>query len=217
MIQPQTDTRAYQIVPGLRHWYNKLWLSEHLGYLCGPAGISPPVSAVYVIRPIINLVGMSAGTRKRWIFAGDVRSVEPGYFWCEEFSGKQISVDYQWEGKWVPVSGWEATIDENDPVMFKKWKRVFEYPEIGSFFDEIADHNITRLNIEFIGSNVIEVHLRPSSDPDYDELIPVWKDTEQNIEVFERLGYTFVEDYDDADGFISKPRIGFMVRNNKEK
>jgi len=213
---PKTDTEAYTMFPGLRHWYNKLWLSEQLGYNCGPAGIAPNVSAAYIIRPITNLVGMSVGATIKWIHKGDERAVEPGYFWCELFEGPQISVDYQWEGRWVPVSAWEATVDVDTLYKFKKWVRTDTYPELGLFYDEIADHNVSRINVEFIDGNPIEVHLRGSPDPDYDELIPIWKGEEKNVAIFKELGYLYITDYDDADGYISHPRVGFMAKNNKE-
>lgn len=210
-----TDVEAYQTYPGLRRWFNKLWLAEELGYNCGPAGIAPKVSAMYVIRPIMNLVGMSAKARLRWIHAGDVKSVEPGFFWCEEFTGRQISVDYTWEGKWVPVSGWEATVDMDNLYMFKKWKRIRELPSLsGVFFEEPADHNIININVEFIDDKVIEVHFRHTPDPQYDELIPIWEGDDKKVDIFKQLGYIYIEDYDDADGFIDRPRLGFMAKNN---
>lgn len=214
---PQTDVEAYARYSRLRHWYNKLWLSEQLGYRCGPAGIAPTVSATYVVRPIMNLVGMSARASIRRIESGDYRSVEPGHFWCEKFSGPQISVDYEWEGRWVPKSSWEATIDKDNLYKFKKWTRVHDYPELGSFYDEIADNNVQRINVEFVGGNPIEVHLRGTPDPDYDELIPIWKGEEKNVALFKELGYIYITDYDDADGYIYHPRVGFMAKNNKER
>jgi hypothetical protein len=210
-----TDIEAYQKYPGLRHWFNKLWLAEELGYYCGPAGIAPKTSAAYVIRPVMNIVGMSAGARIKWIHADDATVVPPGYFWCEEFQGRQISVDYQWEGKWVPVSGWEASVDADNLYKFKKWTRIHDLPPLTSlFFEEPADHNITRINVEFIGDKVIEVHLRHSPDPQYDELIPIWQNEQEIVEHFKELGYIYIESFDDADGFIERPRLGFMAKNN---
>ena len=210
-----TDSDAYEMYPDLRHWFNKLWLSEQLGYNCGPAGIAPKISAGYVVRPIMNLVGMSAGAKILWIHAGDVTVVPPGYFWCEEFEGRQISVDYVWEGQWVPVSGWEATVDSDNLYKFKRWTRIYDLPLLpGLFFQEPAEHNVTRINVEFIGDKVIEVHLRHSPDPEYDHLIPIWQDEQKIVEHFKQLGYVYIQSFDDADGFIERPRLGFMAKNN---
>lgn len=210
-----TDIEAYQKYPGLRYWFNKLWLSEQLGYYCGPAGIAPKISGMYIVRPMMNLVGMSANAKLKYIFAGDTKVVPPGFFWCEEFTGRQISVDYKWEGQWVPISGWEASRDDEDLYMFNKWKRIHDLPALsGVLFEEPVDHGITTINVEFIDNKVIEVHFRHSPDPQYDVLIPVWKGAEKNVDIFRQLGYTFIESYDDANGFIERPRLGFMVKNN---
>lgn len=211
-----TDVEAYQQYPKLRHWHNKLWLSEQLGYYCGPAGMAPNTSAKYVIRPIMNLVGMSAGASIQWIQADDATVVRPGFFWCEEFKGPQISVDYRWEDRWIAISSWEATVDADELYRFKKWVRSDEYPDLSTFYDEIAYNNVTRINVEFVGGNPIEVHMRGTPDPDYDEVIPIWQGDEKKVDLFNELGYIYIESYDDADGYIEYPRIGFMARDNKE-
>ena len=212
----ETDSEAYRAYPNLHNWFNKLWLSEQLGYDCGPAGIAPTRSGHYIVRPIINLVGMSVGAAKMWIEGGDTKGVDPGYFWCQWFEGHQISVDYEWAGKWNPVSCWEATVDDQHLYKFQKWERCGQYPELGSFFDDIADNGVTRINVEFVDGKPIEVHLRQSPDPDYDVLIPIWQGEEKKVDVFKELGYVYISDYDDADGQILKSRIGFMVKNYKE-
>lgn len=59
-----TDSDAYIKYPKLRHFYNKLWLSEKLGYRCGPSGIEPQESDTYIVRPIMNLSGMGVSSSK---------------------------------------------------------------------------------------------------------------------------------------------------------
>lgn len=115
----------------------------------------------------------------------------------------------------MPISGWEATRDDEDLYMFNKWKRIYDLPALtGVLFEEPVEHGVTTINVEYIDDKVIEVHFRHSLDPQYDVLIPVWKGSEKNVDVFKQLGYTFIESYDDADGFIERPRLGFMVKNN---
>ena len=58
-----------------------------------------------------------------------------------------------------------------------------------------------------IGGNIIEVHLRTSPDPKYDEIIPVFLGEEKNIS-----GYKWIESYEDADKLLDPPRLGFLVR-----
>ena len=57
------DCDAYVKYPNHRKWFNKLWLSEMLGYKCGPAGTDIPEDGTYVVRPIYNLGGMGAGAK----------------------------------------------------------------------------------------------------------------------------------------------------------
>ena len=167
------DSEAYRKYPQLVHWYNKLWLSERLGYRCGPAGIAPEASGWYIVRPIMNLLGMGIGAEKVWIDKDDYTKVRPGYFWCEWFDGRQYSITYRWEGSWVPISCWEGMKDEDDLSRFYKWIKSSHYPSLSHLFNELSD--IETINIEYIENFPIEVHLRTSPDPIYNELIPVWK------------------------------------------
>ena len=48
------------------------------------------------------------------------------------------------------------------------------------------------INVEMIGNKVIEVHFRDTPDPDYDELIPVWNDDQQVVDIYGKLGYTYI-------------------------
>jgi hypothetical protein len=206
------DIEAYDYYKHLRHWYNKLWLSEQLGYDCGPAGVSPKTSGYYIIRPIINLSGMGVGAKKIWIGAGDNTKTPPGYFWCEWFEGRQFSVTYQWEEtRWNPISCWEGFKEEHDLSKFSKWLRTDFYPPIGDMFNELSE--ISKINMEYIEDNIIEVHLRTSPDPDYNELFPIWKDQEQMVDIYKKMGYDYIIGYEDADGFLETGRLGFMVKN----
>ena len=208
------DIEAYQSYPHLRHWYNKLWLSEQLGYNCGPASIAPRISGNYIIRPIMNLSGMGVGAKKVWIDAGDHSKVPPGYFWCEWFYGNQYSVTYEWQdyyNGWKSISCWQGVKEDDNLSKFIKWIRTDFYPNIGIMFHELAD--LDKINIEYIEDKIIEVHLRTSPDPDYNELIPVWKGDEEVVDKYIKMGYSYLSNYDDAEGFLDLPRVGFLVKN----
>lgn len=205
------DQIAYRKWPQYAHWYNKLWFSEKMKYNCGPAGIAPVTSGWYVVRPIMNLSGMGAGATKKWIEADDVTQVPLGYFWCEWFDGNQYSVTYEWvDWWWNPISSWAGSKNEDDLSKFYEWRRSSFLPEIDILFHEIS--SVRSINVEFIGDKPIEVHLRTSPDPDYDMLIPIWKNEEYLIDKYTNMGYTYVSSYDNADGFLETPRLGFMVK-----
>lgn len=206
------DCDAYLAFPSQRKWFNKLWLAEELGYECAPSGIAPSKSGYYIVRPVMNLSGMSAGAKKKYIESGDLSQTPPGYFWCEWFDGTQYSVTYEWEGFWKQVSCYVGDRNENDLYRFNRWYRFEKEFKLGPLFDSIGESDVKTLNVEFIDDRVIEVHLRDTPDPKYEELIPIWKDNQILVDKYEKLGYTYIESHDDADGFLDTPRIGFMIR-----
>jgi hypothetical protein len=205
------DASAYRKYPHLRFWYNKLLFSEKMGYECGPDGIAPKRSDWYIVRPIVNLSGMGIGAEKVWIDGGDHSKVPPGYFWCQWFDGRHLSVTYEWkDSHWFPLSSWEGFKSTYDLSKFTTWQRCENYPSLDNRFDELSE--VGKVNLEFIGNNPIEIHLRTSPDPEYDILIPIWKDEEYLIDKYQKTGYTYVDSFDDANGFLKTPRLGFMVK-----
>jgi hypothetical protein len=205
------DYEAYNKFPQHRKWFNKLWLSEKLDYYCGPAGIAPNISQYYIVRPIMNLSGMSLNASKTFIESGDLSKVQPGYFWCEFFEGKQHSVSYQYSNSsWLPFSSYEGFRDEENLYKFKKWIKTDWYIELPNFIDELKDVSI--INVEFIDNKIIELHLRDTPDPLYNELIPIWESNKNMIDKYVKIGYNYIDNYDDADGFLKNPRLGFMIK-----
>jgi hypothetical protein len=208
-----TDEDCYRNYPQYRHWFNKLWLAEALGYECGPCGVAPKRSDCYIVRPIVNLSGMGIGAEKKYIEAGDYSQCPPGYFWCQWFEGIQYSVTFTCDSsQWKQVSYWRAERNIDQLFRFKSWHRQegiqFLLP---SLFDQLKD--VPTINVEYIGDRIIEVHLRDSPDPDADELIPVWKDTpKQLIDNYRKIGYSYLNSPDDGDGFLRVARLGFLVK-----
>ena len=216
------DDDAYSKYPHHRKWFNKLYIAELFGYDCGPSGTAPTKDGTYIVRPIYNLSGMGVGAEVKEIKAGDCTATPAGYFWCEYLTGKHYSANYRWkydrdmqDGKWLqPWKGfscWEGTNMPINLTKFVEWKRSDYIPEVPD--ELVCLRDVEVINVEFKGNQVIEVHLRPSPDPDYDHIIPVWASDlgvkKQHMEIH---GYNFVESYDDADGQLDDPRIGFLVK-----
>lgn len=206
------DYQAYSKYPHHRKWFNKLWLSETLGYYCGPSGIFPYKAGWYIVRPIMNLSGMSVGAERKYIEEKDVTKVKPGYFWCEWFEGNQYSVTFEKVGNaWLQTSCWKGDRNIDELYKFKKWTRydhkIFRLPEI---FDDLLDLDL--INVEFIDDRPIEVHLRSSPDPDCNEFIPIWEGEQYLVDKYEVMGYSYTESYDSADSFLKTPRLGFMIK-----
>ena len=215
------DDEAYLKYPQHRKWFNKLYIAETFGYKCGPAGVDIPEDGTYVIRPIYNLSGMGVGATVKQLKAGDVNSTPPGYFWCEYFNGPHYTANYKWvydrdmiDGKWK--NPWKASTcwkGINMPInltKFVEWKRVEHLPVVPDELNILRD--VKEINVEFIGDKVIEVHLRKSPDPDYDHFIPVWRSDENKVSHYLMHGYEYKKSYDDADGHLDDPRIGFLVK-----
>jgi hypothetical protein len=171
--------------------YNKLQLSQVLGYTCGPAGLEVPKPGFYIVRPCINFMGMGRHARIEHL-ESDTEHLHPGEFWCEIFEGEHISVDYYKGQQELTIKGLR---DSQDPLY--KWKRWYKVErdlilpnillDISSRYDWI--------NCEFIGGKLIEIHLRRNPDFRYnnESVVPVWEGdkVESYIEDndYRRLGF----------------------------
>lgn len=198
------DSDSWVAYPEHRQWFNKLHIADTFGYRAGPCGLAPPVSDEYIVRPIYNLSGMSVGASIKWIDAGDTTKVPPGYFWCEVFHGPHISVSYT---NGIPCKAWQG---HKTGLQFDRWTRSDQLIDLPF---QLRDLNVPIINVEYIGGQVIEVHLRDTPDPDYDELIPIWSN--DPVDKYEKMGYDYIEAYDDADGFLDVPRKGFLVKKKE--
>lgn len=208
------DAEAYLAYPELRYLFNKLSLSESLGHQCGPGGISPNVSDWFVVRPIINLRGMGLGAEKMWIDKGDLTKVKPGYFWAEWFSGAHYSVSYQVvDGHAIQTSCFRGYNIESELSTFTRWERSNETDFVIPDFLLRDLIQVPTFNVEFIGDKIIEVHLRDSPDPQRDWFVPMWEGQQQTIDKYVQMGYNYIHALESADGFLKKPRLGFIVSN----
>jgi hypothetical protein len=170
--------------------YNKLSLSRVLEYTCGPTGTTVPVPDFYIIRPSINLLGMSRFARKEWI-ENETEDFHPSEFWCEIFEGPHLSVDFHEKKSELVVLGEK---NAEDPLYkWQKWSKIdaeVEFPSILS--DLVGDYEW--INCEFIGNHLIEVQFRQNPDFRYGNsvAIPVWNDKINS----DNSDYQFIEDKD---------------------
>ena len=177
--------------------FDKLILSRKLGYTCGPTGIDVPEPGYYIVRPCVNALGLGLGATKEYL-EKDTTHLSVGFFWCEWFEGRHVSVDYK-DG--VQVLAVEGTKPDNTFTQWTKWHRVndeFPLPAILTQFDE------QYLNCEYIDGKLIEVHFRRNEDFDYatEEFIPVW----EGENTTPPKGYRYIQ-YPDVHG-----RIGAFVK-----
>lgn len=162
--------------------FDKLIVSRKLGYTCGPAGTDVPEPGNYIVRPCVNIPGMSRDAQFQYI-KDDTRHLPSGHFWCEIFDGEHLSVDYK-DGKQIlAVRGYRSP---DNLYRFTKWEKVDGiYPIPLTFYSLIKKYEY--VNIEYIGGRAIEVHLRHNPDFVHGNSVayPVWNDTtEEEIDKF---------------------------------
>jgi hypothetical protein len=186
-----TDEQAWVAAEVNDLWlFDKLILSRKLGYKCGPAGIPVSTPGNYIVRPISNLKGMGIGASVRYI-QDSTDHLPAGYFWCEIFAGRHISVDYNYG---VPVLAVEGFREADDPLYrFSKWVKVGDLYHIP--LEVSVLRKFEHANIEFIGNKIIEVHLRGNPDFVYNNsiAIPVWED--MAVEETDTLRFISSPDY----------------------
>jgi hypothetical protein len=171
--------------------YNKLFLNQRLGHLCGPTGVSVPYSGYYIVRPSINLLGMGRFSRIEWIYK-NTDNFHPSEFWCEVFYGDHYSVDYQNKESKLVVLGER---DDEDPLYrWKKWIKTDFKVDFPPILNSLKG-DYEWINCEFIGNHLIEVHFRQNPDFRYGNsvAIPVWND--QKIENIKNFRFIEDEDY----------------------
>ena len=183
---------------------DKLILSKKLGYNCGPTGVDVPQPGWYIVRPCVNAMGMGLGAQ-RFFIEKETMHLPLGYFWCEWFDGDHYSVDYlpEYGTKILTVKGTKESKEEL--VKWDKWEKVNhkkEHKIPNLLFPIIL--NYYRINLEYIGNKLIEVHFRENEDfkNSISEFIPVW----EGQETTPPDGYKFIN-YEDVGG-----RIGAFVK-----
>lgn len=143
----------HQISPSKRLFMNKLWLSEQLGYVCGPTGVAPPKGADLCVRPIMNIFGGGEGGFY-WFNSESPQDIEglkndPGYFWCERFDGVITYTEFIND---VPVFSESAVTKDR----INHWKKTTRHIVMPDFIKGISRYVL----LEAIGNKVIEVSWR---------------------------------------------------------
>lgn len=211
------DWESWQQFSQDRWIFNKLELALKLEYAAGPGGVPVPFDDYYIVRPIYNLFGFGIGAKKVWLDRSMsehqlIKLVPPGYFWCQYFEGNHYSIDLKL------AKGIHDTLSimqghhhtHNNLVEFKQWTLVNNFDFV---LPECIKHlSSPFLNIEIIGNKIIEVHLRQGNTlfdgyPVGTIAVPVWEH-----ESIDTIDGVFIEDYEDASGLISRPRLGFIIK-----
>ena len=177
---------------------DKLILSKKLGSKCGPTGIDVTEPGYYIVRPCVNALGLGLGAKKVWL-EKETMHLPYGYFWCEWFEGRHLSIDYKNKKQVLCVEGHKR---KNTFTKWDKWIKTDDELPFPNILKDLAD--IELINCEYIGDKLIEVHLRHNEDfnDNITEFIPVWNGQDTTPPE----GYTY-RDYPDVHG-----RIGAFVK-----
>lgn len=171
--------------------YDKFIIARKLGYICGPVGVDVPTRNNYIVRPVINPLGMGRGA-KIVRLTRSTNHLPLGHFWCEVFEGRHYSVDYYCEEQVLCVEG--IRDDPKQPLYrFDQWRRVDHQIKFPNLLKRLTDF-YPCINCEFIGDKLIEIHLRSNPDfvEDDDVIYPVWNDEP----ISPPEGMIFVSSYD---------------------
>jgi len=218
------DVEAWYNFPNDRNFFNKLWLADQLGHKCGPGGIPVPDAGTYIVRPTYNLAGMGVGAKKMELSPEEwnTGAVPAGYFWCEYLEGDHYSATYFKEDKeWKLLHNWQGWNDKSNVIKFTRWLKLDTAPKLPK---ELAEIDIPIINVEYKGNNPIEIHFRPSGNPDgttddqWNEYIPIWQDTSENYKnSLVEQGYIWIDNpfedwYEDIEPYFHERRLGYYVR-----
>ena len=191
---PTEDGDAWLWYPAQRWIYNKLAVALSQGLDAGPHGTPPPRFPVFS-KPIINLKGMGVGSRVLKSQADYDEHYAPGHFWMALLEGPHVSSDVavvagepRW---WRHVTGkpaGEGTFDYW--VIHAEPNEDIEAP-CSVWIEKNLPGYSGMLNLETIGSTIIEAHLR-FADQWPDLYGPGW--VEALVELYEHGAWNFADD-----------------------
>jgi len=160
---PTEDGDAWRWYPEYKWVYDKLAVAESQDLVCAPHGIDPDTFPVFS-KPIYNMRGMGAGSRVMRSLKEYNYRQRPGHMWMQLLDGEHVSTDaavVQGEVKWQR----HTVAKPLDGGMFDYWIVLAEdRPEIERYLAAWVRNHMPgytgMLNIETIGTRIIEVHMR---------------------------------------------------------
>ena len=167
------DIDAYVKYKKYRHIYNKLWLAESQDLPSAPIGIYPNNYPI-IIKPIINLFGMSRGITIINNEEEYSNFNKDGFFWEKYLTGNHYTLDIILKnGNIIFVGGFKSFKDKNGSFKYHESVEVnFKLPlEIKYWINKYLNKYTGCLNLEIIQDKynnnynyIIEAHLRLNGD-----------------------------------------------------
>jgi hypothetical protein len=162
---PTNDKEAYLTFESKNDLYNKLLLSQLQNLDAAPVGITP-IEFPVIIKPIINLYGMSNGLKKINNIEEFREETNYGMFWQKYLDGIQYNLDINMKnGKIIQYFCVISEPDKNGMFKYHYYERNYNLSEkIYCFIEEILYNYTGFVNIEIINGYIIELHLRLNGD-----------------------------------------------------
>ena len=169
---PIFDTVAWIKLKPWNFVYDKLFIADSQGLPCGPWGTYPNKYPI-IIKPIINLFGMSRGFKiiKTEEEYQDISNAD-GHLWEEYLTGDNMTIDLIInKGEIIDYYPIRSFPDKNGS--FKYHETLLEYQIPDNIIEWISNYlsdYVGAINMEVIGSYIIEMHLRLNNDFYYDDI-----------------------------------------------
>lgn len=160
---PADDPEAWELHPQHRWVFDKLAVALSQDMTAGPHGLSPPFYPVFS-KPIMNFKGMGIGSRVIGSADEMTATYEAGHMWMPVLDGEHVSTDMAvvdgraaWMRHATGVPAGEGTFDY--------WQvHARAMPELAATLSAWVERNLAgytgMLNVETIGTGIIEAHLR---------------------------------------------------------
>jgi len=162
---PTNDKDAYQNLFNNNYVYNKLFISELQNLDAAPIGITP-IEFPIIIKPIINLYGMSNGFKKINTIEEYRKTIDYGMFWQKYLDGIQYNIDINMKnGKIIQYFCVISEPDKNGMFKYHYYEKDYILSnKIIKFIEKWLKNYTGFINVEIINEYIIEMHLRLNGD-----------------------------------------------------
>jgi hypothetical protein len=159
------DIDAWEYFPSFNFIYNKLNLIKLQNIECGPIGTLPKKYPI-IIKPIVNLYGMSKGFKIIKNKSEYLENQKDGFFWMPYLSGKNYTIDIILKnGKIINYYCMESKQSINGTFEYHIYLPDYKLNQkIINLLEEILKFYTGPINIELINDIIIETHLRLNGD-----------------------------------------------------
>jgi hypothetical protein len=163
LIVPTDDPESWRLYPTHRWIFNKLAICATQGIDSGPHGVPPGRYPVFS-KPIYNLKGMGIGSRVLRSAEQYEQALTPGHLWMALLEGEQLSTDaavidgsVSWWRHTHAVGTGEGTFDY---WQVAAGSRPALEDKLAGWLDRHLRGYTGMVNLETIGGDIIECHLR---------------------------------------------------------